>query len=206
MSETQVKAQVIAGWATVSIQMLEDIPQLQSFLSYRLNENLLVQEDFQILSGNGFDPNLPGLLLAANHTVKTGSATIFVEQLVQAVGQLASIGRRASAIIVNPTDFYAMMILKGTTNDYTNPVVIQVTQGGGITLLGIPIIWSAAITATNYLVGDFTHGAALYYRSQPIIQAFYQDGNNVQNNMVTVRIEERVCMPVYSSAAFIYPS
>lgn len=83
---------------------------------------------------------------------------------------------------------------------------MQVDPRGGITILGIPVIWSAAITSGNYLVGDFTFGMGLWFRQVPAIQIFYQDSINVQQNMVTIRIEERIAMTVYNAQAFIYPT
>jgi HK97 family phage major capsid protein len=207
LTETLAPAQTIAGFVRIASQLLDDIPYLLSYLSYRLAENLLVAEDNQILNGDGNTPNLSGILLAANHTAKTGSATIFAEKLMQAAGQLAGYNRRVSGIVVNPTDYYNMFILAGTGSGvYTVPFGMALSPTGQVTFLGIPLIWNAAITSGNYLVGDFANGSGLWFRQMMNVQVFYQDAYNVQMNMVTIRCEERVAMPVYNAQAFIYPT
>jgi HK97 family phage major capsid protein len=55
-------------------------------------------------------------------------------------------------------------------------------------------------------VGDFANGVALWMRQMMNIQIFYQDSINVQQNMVTIRAEERVALTPYSAQAFIFSS
>ncbi len=49
---------------------------------------------------------------------------------------------------------------------------------------------------SNRVVGDFTFVAELFFRQQMKVEVFYQDTNNVQQNMVTFRCEERVALAV----------
>ena len=53
------------------------------------------------------------------------------------------------------------------------------------------------------LEGDWTIGANLITREPARVEFFYEDGTNVQTNQVTVRIEERVALPVYGNDYFI---
>jgi HK97 family phage major capsid protein len=199
--------QTLAGFVRISAQILDDIPYMMPYLSFRLAENLLLAEDNEILNGTNVSPHLNGLLLSGNKTAKTGSATIFAEKLIQAAAQLAGFNRRVSGIIINPADYYAMLMLAGTGSGvYTVPFGFQVTADGGITVLGVPVIWSNAMTSGTYLVGDFANGVALWIRQMMNIQIFYQDSTNVQQNMVTIRCEERVALTPYSAQAFIYSS
>jgi HK97 family phage major capsid protein len=112
-------AQYIAGYVRISRQMLDDIPAMTSFLQSRLLEKYLVAEDAQILSGDGTAPNLQGILPVA--TAATGAATVDVEQLVQAIAQLETSNYSATGILVNPTDWAAIMNTKNTNSAYTLP-------------------------------------------------------------------------------------
>ncbi len=207
IQEKLAPMQTLAGFVRISAQILDDIPYMMPYLSFRLAENLLLAEDNEILNGTGVSPHLNGLLLSGNKTSKTGSATIFAEKLIQAAGQLAGFNRRVSGILVNPTDYFALLMLAGTGSGvYTVPFGFQITPEGGISVLGYPLIWSNAMTSGTYLVGDFVNGVALWVRQMMNIQIFYQDSINVQQNMITVRCEERVALTPYSAQAFIFSS
>jgi hypothetical protein len=60
-------------------------------------------------------------------------------------------------------------------------------------------------SAGSYLVGDFASGADLYFRQEMNVQVFYQDSVNAQQNMVTIRCEERIALALYNSNEFIAP-
>ena len=63
---------------------------------------------------------------------------------------------------------------------------------------------STAVTVDKYIVGDWVMGANLLTREAPRVEFFYEDGTNVTTNKVTVRVEERVALPIYGSNYFIY--
>ncbi len=110
--------------------MLDDIPAMTSFLQSRLLEKYLIAEDAQILSGDGTAPNLQGILGVA--TAATGAATVDVEQLVQAIAQLESSNYSATGIMVNPTDWAAIMNTKNTNAAYSLPASTVVTTDGNV--------------------------------------------------------------------------
>ena len=46
-------------------------------------------------------------------------------------------------------------------------------------------------------------GANLVTREPARVEFFFEDGTNAQSNQVTVRIEERIALPIYGSDYFI---
>jgi hypothetical protein len=44
----------------------------------------------------------------------------------------------------------------------------------------------------------------LLVREAPAVEFFYEDGTNVRENKVTVRVEERVAFPIFGSTYFVY--
>ncbi|HEV3251670.1 MAG TPA: phage major capsid protein, partial [Puia sp.] len=71
LQEKLAPMQTLAGWVRISTQIVDDIPIIFPYLSYRLAENLLITEDNEILNGNATSPHLNGLLLSGNKTAKT---------------------------------------------------------------------------------------------------------------------------------------
>ena len=195
-------AQYIAGYVRISRQMLDDIPAMTSFLQSRLLEKYLIAEDAQILSGDGTAPNLQGILGVA--TAATGAATVDVEQLVQAIAQLESSNYSATGIMVNPTDWAAIMNTKNTNAAYSLPASTVVTTDGNVSIAGIPLYKSTAIAADKFVVGDWSMGAQIMQNQGISVQFSEFDGNNFVENMITVRVEARIAFPIYYAGAFVY--
>ena len=195
-------AQYIAGYVRISRQMLDDIPAMTSFLQSRLLEKYLVAEDAQILSGDGTAPNLQGILPVA--TAATGAATVDVEQLVQAIAQLETSNYSATGILVNPTDWAAIMNTKNTNSAYTLPASTVVTTDGSVSIAGIPLYKSTAIAVDKFLVGDWSMGAQIMQNQGISVQFSEQDSDNFTKNMITVRVEARIALPIYYTGAWIY--
>jgi HK97 family phage major capsid protein len=203
LEEVSVKAEWIAGFIKISRNMLDDVTGMTTFLGSRLPELLLRTEDAQILSGTGTSPQLKGIMTAGNFTAASGAATIDVEQLVQAISQLESLDREANGILLNPADYYAIMLTKASgSGEYDFPELVKI-ENGQLFIAGVPVYKSTAMTVDKFLVGDWRMGANLIFREPAKVQFFYEDGTNAQQNKVTVRIEERVALPVYGNDYFI---
>ena len=195
-------AQFIAGYVKISRQMLDDVPAMTSFLQSRLLEKYLVAEDAQLLFGSGSGVNLQGLTGVAS--AFSGAATVDVEQLVQAIAQVEASNYSATGILINPTDWANIVNTKNTASAYSLPGSTVVTTDGQLSIAGIPIFKSTAITADKFLVGDWSMGAQIMQRNGISVQFFDQDGNNAVENMITVRVEARIAFPIYYAGAFVY--
>ena len=204
LQEVSVKAEWIAGFIKISRNMLDDVEGMTTFLGSRLPELLLRTEDTQILTGDGTSPNLSGITDTGNFTAFSGSATIDVEQLVQAISQLESLDKEANGILLNPADYYNIMLTKASgSGEYDLPTSIVRVENGQLFVAGVPVYKSTAMTVDKFLVGDWRMGANLIFREPAKVQFFYEDGTNAQQNKVTVRIEERVALPIYGNDYFI---
>jgi HK97 family phage major capsid protein len=199
---TNAPAQVIAGYVKISRQMLDDIPAMTSFLQQRLLEKYLVAEDAQLLSGNGTAPNLQGITGVAS--AATGAATVDVEQLVQAIAQVENSNYSATGILINPLDWASIINTKNTNSAYSLPGSTIVTNNGQLSIAGIPVYTSTAMTVDKFLVGDWSMGAQIMQRDGISVRFSEFDGNNFIENMITVRVEARIAFPIYYAGAFVY--
>jgi HK97 family phage major capsid protein len=204
-SESSVYAEWIAGFMKISRNMLDDIEGVTTFLQSRLPELLLRQEDTQILNGSGIRPNLLGLQSSGNYTAGAAAVTNRAETLVNAISQLESLDREANGILISPQDWYNLWLYKASTSgEYTLPVNLVEKINGKLYIAGVEVFRSTAQTFSDYLVGDWTMGANFITREPARVEFFFEDGTNAQSNQVTVRIEERVALPVYGNDYFIY--
>jgi HK97 family phage major capsid protein len=199
---TDAPAQYIAGYVRISRQMLDDVPAMTSFLQARLLEKYLLAEDAQLLNGNGTAPNLQGITGVAS--AFGGAATVDVEQLVQAIAQVSNANYSANGILINPTDWAAIMNTKNTNAAYSLPASTVVTTDGTVSIAGIPVFKSTAIAADKFLVGDWSMGAQIMQNQGISVQFSEMDSDNFQKNLITVRVEARIAFPIYYNNAFVY--
>jgi HK97 family phage major capsid protein len=207
--EAAVPAEWIAGWLRISRNMLDDVEGMTTFLQSRLPELLLRAEDAQLLSGDGTSPNLSGITDTGNYTAPTApyTATIDVEQLVQAISQLESYDREANGILLNPYDWYNIWLNKSTGSVaglYNLPQELVSRVGDQMYIAGVPVYRSTALAVDKFIVGDWSMGANLIIREAPRVEFFREDGINIRENMITVRVEERIAFPIYGDNYFIY--
>lgn len=202
---TDANVQKIASYFRISEEMLNDTPQLTSYLSARAPEKLLEVEDTQILNGNGTAPNLSGIITDATAFAAGGFANAIesaneFDVLTVALNQLALANYAADYIMINPTDFHKILLLKSSQNEY---LVKDWNQGLQPRINGVPVILNTAVTSDKYLVGNFGMGTQLWVRDNVGVEFFREDGTNVRDGFVTVRVQERVALTNYLPNAFV---
>ena len=195
-----VKPVTIAAFKRLSLQSVRDLKWLSNYISTKLMHKLLKFEDTKLLTGTGGSNNINGILTQATNYTKTNTAVTsnIYEYLLDAVAQLEGLDYEPSDIVVNPQDFLSLLTLKSTQSEYTYPA-LAVT--GGISLAGIPVRKSTAISRLTGLVGDFSQTEMLT-REGITVAMSYEDADNFTKNLVTVRIEESVALAVYQPGAF----
>jgi len=202
LTEEVAPSEFIAGYLRITRKALDDISAMRSYLQSRLLEQYLDAEDNQLLNGNGTSPNLGGLI--TNAEAYSGFRTIQVEKLVDSIAQIDGNNHSANGILLSPEQYYALLLNRSTTNEYTLPGLGTVTSvNGQMFISGVPVFKSTAMSDSNYLVGDWAKGAQLYVRENPIVRFFEEDGTNVRENKITVRVEGRVALPIYYTDAFV---
>ena len=208
MTASDANVRKIATYFRISEEMLADTPQLTSYLSARAPEKLLSVEDTQILSGNGTAPNLSGIITDAADFDTTSGGAFYqsveaaneFDVLVATLNQLALSEYQADYIMLNPTDFHKILLLKDSNNSYLKD---QVYAGLQPAFMGVPVVINTAITAGTFLAGNFGVGTQLWVRDNVGVEFFREDGTNVRDGFVTVRVSERVALTNYLPNAFV---
>jgi len=205
LTATDANVQKLGAYFRVSEEMLADAPAISSYISTRAAEKLMTLEDDQILNGNGTAPNLSGIITDAT-TFAEGAFADTVESanefdaLVVALNQLALSEYQANQIILNPSDFHKILLLKDTQNNYLKD---QVYAGLAPNFMGVPVIVNTAIAAGSFLVGNFSIGTQLWTRDNLSVEFFREDGTNVRDGFVTAVVKERIALTNYLPKAFV---
>lgn len=209
MTASDANVRKIGTYFRISEEMLADTPQLTSYLSARAPEKLLEVEDTQIISGNGSAPNLSGITTDAAAFDVSASGQFYqavdnanqFDVLIAALNQLAIANYSADTIMLHPTDFHKILLLKDTTAEYLKKDVYQGLQPQ---FNGVKVVLNTAISAGTFLVGNFSQGTQLWVRDNVNVEFFREDGTNVRDGFVTVRVSERVALTNYLPNAFVY--
>ena len=193
----------IAHLFRVSRQMLDDIAYLQSHISARGLYGLMLEEDKQILYGTGSGENLTGISQPSESQydiVKLGD--VDAPNLYDVIGDAALRARKSEyqvdAVMLNPEEVFTLRHSKDSQNRYLE--LFQMLNSM------YTVIETNAVDEDDFFVGAF--GAAgivqLFQRQGMTVELFDQDRDNVQKNLVTVRIEERIALPIYRPAGIQY--
>jgi HK97 family phage major capsid protein len=205
MTAADANVRKIGTYFRISEEMLADTPQLTSYLSARAPEKLLEVEDTQILSGNGTAPNLSGIItdataFAAGDLADSVDEANQFDVIVACLNQLAGANYNADTILLNPSDFHKILLLKDSQNNYLKD---QVYSGLQPVFMGVKVVLNTAIAAGSFLIGNFGVGTQLWVRDGINVEFFREDGTNVRDGFVTVRVSERVALTNYLPNAFV---
>jgi HK97 family phage major capsid protein len=192
----------IAHWVYAMRQVLDDVPQLAGLIDGELRYGLAYVEDNQLLNGGGTGTDLNGIYtqataLAANPMVVATPTKIDV--IGAAVLQQNLTNLPADGIVLNPSDWTAMQLIKDTAGAY---ILGDPQSSAQPQLFGLPVVTTPAMTVDKFLVGCFAQGATLYDRMEARVEISTEDGDGFRKNRVTVLAEERIALAVKNTLAF----
>lgn len=200
-----VNVNKIAGWLDVPDEVMDDVVGFRAWIAYELPKAYLDAEDYLFFKGDGTGTNPLGLWTQASvQTLPFGSVTTASNQwdkLMAAITQVRTLKRATSACFVSPQFYMELWINKGTTKEYTYPIVLG--ENGILYVGGVPIYWSNVFTLYEGLVGDFARGCSIHERKAMNIAYSSENKDNFQTNIVTIRLEGRVALAIRTPEAFL---
>jgi HK97 family phage major capsid protein len=195
----------IAHYVKATKQILDDAPQLQSYIDGRLRYGLMYVEEAQLLMGGGTGTDLNGIYTQATAysapivPTEAGSLTkIDVIRLALLQAYLAEYP--ATGIVMHPSDWADIELTKTSEGQYlfTNP-----QNGNEPRLWRLPVVDTQAMTIDKFLVGAFKLGAQIFDREDANVEISTEDQDNFIKNLVTIRAEERLALAVYRPESFV---
>lgn len=194
----------IAHLFKASRQILDDAKALQSYIDARARYGLLLAEESQLLYGSGAGANLQGLVPVAAQYAAPGGVTVTGEQridrlrlaLLQAeLGEFPSDG-----IVLNPIDWALIELIKDDVGRY---IIGQPQEGTAARLWNRPVVATQAMKQNDFLTGAFKLGAQIFDRMDVEVLISTENDKDFENNMVTLRAEERLALAIYRTEAFV---
>lgn len=197
----QVKT--IATWTKVSEQLFADKSQLINILDNNLTHAVDVTVQNQLISGDGTGENLSGISKTGNYTdyvTSSGTATNTVDLLRNVAFKMRGANIDNLTIVLNWTDWSALLGLKSTTNEYLiNGILDPVKQ----TIYGIPVVLSSAMAAGKFAMGNFKMGAIVFDKTAMALEIDRTE-DDFTKNLITIRAERRLGFAVVQPKAICY--
>jgi|TARA_A100001391_G_C5057416_1_gene275091 HK97 family phage major capsid protein len=207
LTATDAVVQKTSAVMTISQEMLDDTPALQSYLSQRIPAKIMTVVDDQLLNGSGSSPNQLGLMNGGTTFSAGGFANAIesaqeLDVLIVALNQLALANYAGNGIILNPTDFHKIYLLKDTTNEYLRGNSV-VTSEGFTRINGVPVYLNNKMASGSFVVGDFSQGSQVFQRENLTVDFGYENNDNFDKYLVSVRGIIRMAHAIYLPNAFV---
>jgi HK97 family phage major capsid protein len=195
----------LAHWIPASRQILADAPALQNHLDGRLLYGLKLEEEKELLTGDGTVGMLNGMVNQATAFAGGSTNLSSLDALALAISQLATSEYEPSGFILNPGDWFSdQIILKkdslgnyifGDPGEMTTPV-----------LWGLPVVLTNSMTRGKFMCLDAARAGYICDREDAILRISEQHADFFIRNMVVLLMEERVALVIEQGAAMIYGS
>lgn len=191
----------IAVWMPVTDEALDDVPQLMAYLQELLRYDLKLEEERQILKGDGTGENLNGLMTQATvydaKLTKAGDTAIdLVRRAIYQVRKQSMLS--ADGIVMTELDWMNIELQKDGENRY-----LFANLQGLVTpvLWGRPVVTSDSVdegdvdTGGEFLVANFARSSVLFDRMSFLFKMGLINDQFIKNERALL-VEERLGLGV----------
>lgn len=190
----------IAVTLPVTDEQLMDVPQIEALLRNRLGLMVRLEEDNELLNGNGAANQLLGFLNKPGVLNTPKAAMDLFTAVYVAITNVRDIVGFAdpSGVVLNPNNWIAFRTLKDTTGRF---ILGDPGAEGEARLWGLPVINTVAMPAGTGLTGDFAGFSHIDRKLGLRVDVGYV-GDQFARNQQTLRAEERLTLEIYRAQAF----
>lgn len=205
----QAPVRTLAHWEAAHRNVLADEPQLRSIIDNELLYGLRLQEDYQILQGDGSGENLLGILNTPGIQTYDWSdgptEAVVADTKADAVRRAATLALLAyyepTGVVLNPQDWEDIELTKDANGQYL--IAVSVALGGEPKLWRVPVVDTPAMPVGQALIGAFGTGAQLYDREQASIRISEQHADFFVRNAIVILAEQRLALATKRPESFV---
>ena len=190
----------IAHWIPASRQVMSDASMLAGHISSRLTYGLKLEEEEELLLGTGAAGALNGLYNQATAFNASQTNATRLDTLLRAFTQVALSNYEASALVLHPTDWMNIILLKDTTGRYLFADPQNMVDNR---VWAKPVVPTQSMTVGTFLVGAFNLAAQIWDREDATVRISENVNDHFIRNMVAILAEERLALTVYRTAALV---
>lgn len=195
----------IATFIPVSRQALRDVSVLGAYLNQVLAYFLQLEEDREILNGNGTS-EMTGILNVSGIQSQTFSVSI-IETVRRAITKIETAftdsGFQPTGVVMHPTDWQTTELLKDSNGRYIMvPYLNTIADGGEERMWKVPVIVTPAMTQGTILLGAWDIGSTLFTYDPVTLRMTDSHADFFIKNLIAVLAEFRELLAVHFPSAF----
>lgn len=192
----------IGHWIPASRQVLSDAKLLQGHLNHRLLFGLKLEEETEILTGDGTAGKLNGLNNQAAAYNRGVTNDTMLMTLLKATLQVSLSDYEATGFVLNPINWVEdVLITRDTQNRYIFADPHNMEQPR---VWGLPVVATRTQTQGRFLCGAFSMCAQIWDREDATVRISENVDDHFIRNMVAILAEERIALTVYRTTALVY--
>ena len=206
LEQTSAPVRKIAVTIPVTDEAFEDIDTLRSYIDARLRYSVEMAEEAQLLSGDGTNANLTGILNTSNiQTQAKGSDTV-PDAIHKGIYKIKVNGfANPTGIVMHPNDFQDLKLSKDANGQYFGNGPFSGSYGTPFSnverVWGLPVVETTSMTENTALI--LTGTDAMIFRKKGItIDSTNSHASEFTSNIVRIRAEERLALAVFRPKSF----
>ena len=193
---------LIAHFEVAHRNVLADEPQLQATINNELLYGLRLEEDRQILNGDGTGENLTGILNTSGiQTYEQEETETKADALRRAATKAILAYYPPSGYVLHPYDWEDIELTKTTQGAYI--LATNVAVGAQTQAWRQNVVESPAMPEGTFLTGAWGLGAQLYDRAQATIRISDQHADYFVRNALAILAEQRLALAVKRPESFV---
>lgn len=200
------KVRTIATWIPASRQVLDDFAELRGFIDSSLPYYVNLEEEIQLLSGDGTGENLHGLILQATafstSLLSSSAGWNKIDIIGRAIQQITAAKEIAPEfVILHPTDWWGMRLQKDSYGRY---ILGDPQSFVRPNLFGLTVVPTTSIASGTFLVGNGQSIASeIRDRMDMVVEISTEHDTFFTKNLIAIRAEKRLALVVKRAASYL---
>lgn len=203
LSFTQRTAPVqkIATVLPVTDELMADEPAMRAYVEARLRIFLQLEEERQLLNGDGTPPDIRGLFNVVGTQTQSGAGLDITETVYMSMTLIeVNAFLEASGIVLHPTDWESVRLMRSSDGIY---IWGSPSEVGPDRMWGLPVVRTTAVTAGTGLVAAFDTATQIFRRNEVSFAVSDQHEDFFIKNKLMLRVEERLALAVYRPSGIV---
>tara|TARA_R110000772_G_scaffold145504_1_gene255486 strand:+ start:28960 stop:30255 length:1296 start_codon:yes stop_codon:yes gene_type:complete len=196
--ERNKKAKKIAVSAKVTMEFMEDLPQLMSYVQTNMMKRVDTVTENQLFNGNDTGDNLAGLVPYATAFTGGELAGTVVDAnnwdvILGIISQVKAANGFVNAIFISNGYKDSLLATKASDGHYLLPAGVTYTAQGGLSAWGVSLIGTNALPSNgsvDFVGGDLSAVNVRFRKGMTI--SIGESGDDFINNLKTILVEQRL--------------
>jgi HK97 family phage major capsid protein len=193
----------VAAWIPITMQAMEDMPTMRSYIDGRLTYMVYLREEEEMLNGPGTGARLKGIRSATG--LQTQAALSDKAQTIgMAISKIELVDGEPDGVAMNPLNFWEMLTTRFASQfDGGGANTGAPWDGVPSTVWGLPVVRSRTVPAGKAVVGNWRMGAQVFDRSTVSIRVTDSHEDRFVKNQLVILAESRLALAIHRPDFFV---